>query len=66
MNDMIDLRFQKDSILRLPDISFGKNAEVRSIQVGFGTKLNFSTLSAIKSRNDSKKLENVVMHLLIE
>ena len=28
MNDMIDLRFQKDSILRLPDISFGKNAEV--------------------------------------
>lgn len=27
MNDMIDLRFQKDSILRLPDISFGKNAE---------------------------------------
>jgi hypothetical protein len=29
MNDMIDLRFQKDSVLRLPDISFGKNAEVR-------------------------------------
>lgn len=27
MNEMIDLRFQKDSILRLPDISFGKDSE---------------------------------------
>ena len=52
MNDMIDLRFQKDSILRLPDISFGKNAEV-----GCVSDLDAKTLQYVERDQVSERFQ---------